>query len=52
MERFWNDREQVRVPFVERFNAAVKGSEEVVRWLGVLGVAWGVVGVGMGVGVQ
>lgn len=44
MAGFWNDREQVKVPFVEGFNEAVRGSETVVSLLGVLGGLWGLVG--------
>ena len=30
MASFWNDRTQTRVPFVEKFNEAIRGSEQVV----------------------
>jgi hypothetical protein len=49
MAAFWNDREQVRIPFVDKFNDAVRGSERVVWILGVLSASWGVAGVGWGV---
>lgn len=44
MARFWNDKVQTRVPFVEKFNDAVRGSETVVVLLGTLSLSWGVAG--------
>ena len=44
MAAFWNEGSQVKVPFVEKFNEAIKGSEQVVGVLGLLSLAW--VGVG------
>ncbi|KAL5116435.1 hypothetical protein ACEQ8H_005671 [Pleosporales sp. CAS-2024a] len=44
MGAFWNDKEQTRVPFVHKFNDAVRGSGQVVGLLGMLGVAWGITG--------
>ncbi|KAI8936658.1 hypothetical protein NX059_007055 [Plenodomus lindquistii] len=41
MNRFWNDSTQTRVPFLEKFNEAIRGSEKVVWALGTLGVGWG-----------
>lgn len=41
MGAFWNEREQTQVPFVEKFNEAIKGSEKVVDVLGWLCGAWG-----------
>lgn len=48
MANFWNEKEQTRVPFVQKFNDAVRGSEQVVSILGLLGAAWAVTGVGWG----
>jgi len=44
MAMFWNEGNQVQVPFVEKFNEAIKGSEQVVGVLGLLSLAWGGVG--------
>jgi hypothetical protein len=44
MANFWNERVQTRVPFVEKFNDAVRGSETVVMVLGTLSLSWGVAG--------
>lgn len=44
MAAFWNESEQTRIPFVEKFNEAIRGSEQVVRVLGGLGLVWGAVG--------
>lgn len=49
MAAFWNEKVQTRVPFVQKFNDAVRGSEEVVSILGVLGGCWVVAGLGWGV---
>lgn len=40
MRNFWNEGNQVRLPFVQKFNEAVKGSEEVVGVLGSLVLGW------------
>lgn len=48
MANFWNESVQTRVPFVQKFNDAVRGSEQVVRILGALSAAWGVAGLGWG----
>lgn len=40
MANFWNNATQTRIPFVERFNEAIRGSEQVVWLLGTLGIAW------------
>ena len=45
MQRFWNKRTQVRIPFVEKFNEAVRGSEELVTVQQLLALGWLVVGV-------
>ena len=57
MSRFWNPETQIQVPMVERFNEAIRGSEAVVRLLGVMfwtwveaGVVWWLVGDGDGGG--
>ncbi len=44
MGSFWNDKEQTRIPFVEKFNEAVRGSEKVVWILGTLSLGWAVAG--------
>lgn len=49
MADFWNESNQTRVPFVQKFNEAIKGSEKVVWLLGTLGLAWGAAGVSWGV---
>ncbi|KAF2275530.1 uncharacterized protein EI97DRAFT_468084 [Westerdykella ornata] len=41
---FWNERTQVKIPLVGKFNAAVAGSEEEVRMLGWLCGGWAAVG--------
>lgn len=41
MARFWNNREQLRVPFVTKYNDAARGSEKVVGVLSVLAFSWG-----------
>ncbi|PVH96766.1 hypothetical protein DM02DRAFT_598651 [Periconia macrospinosa] len=40
MATFWNDRKQIQVPFVEKFNEAIKGSETVVSLLGLAACTW------------
>jgi hypothetical protein len=45
MAGFWNKGKQARIPFVEKFNEAERGSESVVRTLAMLCVGW--VGAGM-----
>lgn len=53
MAHFWNESNQARIPFVEKFNEAVRGSEKVVWILGTLGVGWAaasVVWAGMAMG--
>lgn len=45
MGAFWNEKEQTRVPFVQKFNEAIKGSEQVVGVLSTLSAVWGVAGV-------
>ncbi|KAH3947462.1 hypothetical protein HBH53_115980 [Parastagonospora nodorum] len=49
MANFWNEKEQTRIPFVQKFNDAVRGSEQVVQILGLLGASWAVTAVGWGV---
>jgi hypothetical protein len=49
MAAFWNEKEQTRVPFVQKFNDAVRGSEQVVQILGLLGASWAVTAAGWGV---
>ncbi|KAF2650314.1 hypothetical protein K491DRAFT_720859 [Lophiostoma macrostomum CBS 122681] len=44
MAQFWNDRNQVQVPFVQKFNEAIKQSERLVRILGVLSASWAIAG--------
>ncbi|KAF2125874.1 hypothetical protein P153DRAFT_389324 [Dothidotthia symphoricarpi CBS 119687] len=41
MARFWNTKEQVRVPFMTDYNDAARGSEKVVGVLSVLAFSWG-----------
>lgn len=40
MANFWNESNQTRIPFVEKFNEAVRGSEKVVWILGTLSFGW------------
>lgn len=40
MANFWNESTQTRIPFVEKFNEAIRGSEKVVWILGTLSFAW------------
>lgn len=49
MANFWNEKEQTRVPFVQKFNDAVRGSEQVVSILGLLTASWAVTGAGWGI---
>ncbi|RYN42657.1 hypothetical protein AA0112_g1583 [Alternaria arborescens] len=44
MANFWNDKNQTKIPFVEKFNEAIRGSELVVLLLGTLSLAWAVAG--------
>ncbi|KAF2024949.1 hypothetical protein EK21DRAFT_77584 [Setomelanomma holmii] len=46
MANFWNEKEQTHVPFVQKFNDAIRGSEQVVFLLGALGASWALSGVG------
>ncbi|KAF2259232.1 hypothetical protein CC78DRAFT_537242 [Lojkania enalia] len=39
---FWNAQKQTEVPFVEKFNEAVRGSERLCNLLGLLAWGWGV----------
>jgi hypothetical protein len=48
MANFWNESNQTRVPFVQKFNDAVRGSEQVVRLLGALSTSWVLAGLGWG----
>lgn len=40
MAGFWNDSKQVEVPFVEKFNEAIRGSKRVVDLLTLLVSSW------------
>ncbi|KAI4696758.1 uncharacterized protein J4E88_000936 [Alternaria novae-zelandiae] len=40
MKNFWNDKTQTKIPFVEKFNEAIRGSELVVLLLGTLSLGW------------
>ncbi|KAF2686115.1 hypothetical protein K458DRAFT_239588, partial [Lentithecium fluviatile CBS 122367] len=40
MANFWNEKNQTKVPFMQKFNEAIKGSEAVVGVLGLLSFAW------------
>ncbi|KAJ4993606.1 hypothetical protein SVAN01_00660 [Stagonosporopsis vannaccii] len=58
MRDFWNESTQTKIPFVEKFNDAIRGSERVVLVLETLAFSWGVAGCvwalawgGLGVGV-
>lgn len=58
MADFWNESKQTKIPFVEKFNDAIRGSERVVLVLENLAFSWGVAGCvwalgwgGLGVGV-
>ncbi|KAF1936500.1 hypothetical protein EJ02DRAFT_358985 [Clathrospora elynae] len=44
MANFWNESKQTRIPFVEKFNEAIRGSEKVVLVLGTLSIGWTVAG--------
>jgi hypothetical protein len=37
---FWNEKTQTKVPFVQKFNDAIRGSEEQVRVIGWLAASW------------
>lgn len=45
--RFWNEKEQTRVPFVQKFNEAVKGSEKESGILGMLAWSWAIAAVNL-----
>ncbi|KAF2729193.1 hypothetical protein EJ04DRAFT_580818 [Polyplosphaeria fusca] len=53
---FWNAKNQVQVPFVEKFNEAVRGSEDVRKMLGILAWAWSLItfdwAIGKGTGLE
>ena len=44
MSRFWNESTQVKIPFLENFNDAIRGSEAVVSVLELLAFSWGIAG--------
>jgi hypothetical protein len=44
MANFWNESKQTKIPFVEKFNDAIRGSERVVAILETLAFSWGVAG--------
>ena len=44
MHGFWNEGKQTKIPFVEKFNDAIRGSEKVVLVLETLAFSWGVAG--------
>ncbi|KAH7070631.1 hypothetical protein BKA63DRAFT_420491 [Paraphoma chrysanthemicola] len=46
MANFWNEKVQTRVPFVQKFNDAIRGSEQVVWLLGALSTSWALSGLG------
>jgi hypothetical protein len=48
MANFWNEKVQTRIPFVQKFNDAVRGSEQVVKILGALTASWVIAGLGWG----
>jgi hypothetical protein len=48
MANFWNDSTQTRIPFVQKFNEAIRGSEKVVEILTTLALSWGVAGLWWG----
>lgn len=51
MAAFWNEKQQTRIPFVDAFNEAIRGSEQVVLLIGTLAVGWATAGA-VWVGVQ
>ncbi|KAF2628295.1 hypothetical protein BU25DRAFT_410388 [Macroventuria anomochaeta] len=44
MANFWNESTQTKIPFVEKFNDSIRGSERVVLILETLSFSWGVAG--------
>jgi hypothetical protein len=48
MANFWNESTQTRIPFVEKFNEAIRGSEKVVWILGTLSFSWASAGLAWG----
>jgi hypothetical protein len=48
MANFWNESMQTRIPFVEKFNEAIRGSEKVVWILGTLSFSWASAGLAWG----
>ena len=44
MQNFWNSKNQAQVPFVEKFNLAIKGSEELVTIQQLLALGWAMAG--------
>lgn len=40
MNTFWNEKDQIRIPLMGKYNEAISGSEEVVQLLGGITVAW------------
>ncbi|KAF1967140.1 hypothetical protein BU23DRAFT_301691 [Bimuria novae-zelandiae CBS 107.79] len=40
MKTFWNEKDQIRIPLMGKYNEAIAGSEEVVQLLGGITVAW------------
>ena len=44
MGNFWNESKQTKVPFVQKFNDAIRGSEKVVLILETLSFSWGIAG--------
>lgn len=44
MANFWNEGKQTKIPFVEKFNDAIRGSEKVVLILETLSFSWGAAG--------
>jgi hypothetical protein len=44
MQNFWNSRNQTQIPFVEKFNLAIKGSEELITIQQLLALGWAMAG--------
>lgn len=40
MNTFWNEKDQIRIPLMGKYNEAIAGSEEVAQLLGGITVAW------------
>jgi hypothetical protein len=40
MNTFWNEKDQIKIPLMGKYNEAIAGSEEVVQLLGGITVAW------------